>query len=82
MKLVKVWWDFDDERHSQQAFLLEEDNPDDIIYKETEEGPEECNDEFYRFAGEAGVVIFKETANDDIFAIPAESVVKIQVLEE
>ena len=82
MKLVKVWWDYDDERHSQQAFLLEEDNPDDVIFRMTDEGPEECNEEFHMFAGEAGVVVFKEVDNDDIFAIQAQSIVKIEVLEE
>lgn len=82
MKLVKVWWDFDDERRSQQAFLLEEDNPDDIVYRETEDGLEECNEEFFEFVGDAGIVIFKEVNNDDIFGLHAQSIVKIEVLEE
>lgn len=82
MKLVKVWWDYDDERYSQQAFLVEEDEKNDVLYVVGEDGPIEVKHEIFTQSIQNNTVIFKEVQTDDVFALPAKDIVKLEVLEE
>lgn len=84
MKHVKVWFDFDSERYSTEGMLIEEFDESDILYKEDD--PDGNHDivkaMMFEVAREHNLVVFAEIESEDVFTIPAEAIVKIEVLEE
>lgn len=78
MKRVKVWWDFDDERYSQEAYLVEEDA--DVVVSVGSNHV--VSNDFHELLSQNGLVGFREIDRNEVFALGADMIVKIEVLEE
>ena len=78
MKRVKVWWDYDDERYSTEAFLFEEG----VDTLRTKAANTDVTQKFNEFLAEHGMVGFVNPEHSYSFGIKAERIVKLEVLEE